>query len=56
MNQEKKTLSDVEIAAYLHDIAREFKSDKMRQVAERFSELAEKEKELKWCELLLDWK
>jgi HD superfamily phosphohydrolase YqeK len=55
MNQ-TDTLSDVEIVAYLNDIAREFKSDKMKQVADRFSELTEQEREIKWLQLLLDWK
>ena len=50
-----KTLSDGEIVAYLHDIAREFNSNKMRQVADRFSDLAEQDKELKWREVN-DWK
>lgn len=34
-------MSDDEIIIYLHDLAREFQLDKMRIVADRFSELSE---------------
>jgi hypothetical protein len=36
----KDNLSDGEISIYLHDMAREFNSNKMRIVADRFSQLA----------------
>ena len=34
-------MSDEEIIIYLHDLAREFQLEKMRIVADRFSELSE---------------
>lgn len=33
------TMTDEEIEVYLHDLAREFKLEKMRIVADRFAEL-----------------
>jgi hypothetical protein len=38
-------MTDEEIIIYLHDLAREFQLDKMRVVADRFSELLEMSKE-----------
>jgi hypothetical protein len=56
MNETKTELSNDEIEIYLHSLAREFNSNKMKQVADRFSELAEQDRQTKWLKLLLDWK
>jgi hypothetical protein len=51
----KDTLSNEEIEIYLHDIAREFNSNKMRIVADRFSELHKLKKEQDYRQVN-DWK
>jgi hypothetical protein len=51
----KNKLTDTEIETYLHDIAREFNSNKMKIVAERFSELHKIKKQLDE-RLVNDWK
>ena len=56
MNETKTELSNDEIEIYLHSLAREFNSNKMKQVADRFSELAKQDREIEWLKLLLSWK
>jgi hypothetical protein len=51
----KDTLSNEEIEIYLHNLAREFNSNKMRIVADRFAELHKIKKEQDY-RATNDWK
>jgi hypothetical protein len=51
----RDTLTNEEIEIYLHDIAREFNSNKMRIVADRFAELNKLKKEQDYRQVN-DWK
>jgi hypothetical protein len=51
----KTELSNDEIEIYLQSLAREFNSNKMRLVADRFAELHKMKKELDYREIN-DWK
>lgn len=42
----KNPLTDNDIEIYLHDLAREFNSNRMRIVANRFSELVKERREM----------
>ena len=45
-------MTDNEMIIYLHDLAREFNVEKIREIADRFTELSEKEKRVNdgWAE------